>query len=93
MKYDEVNISERSINLGLEKLNEAAADVEIMKVALAEEEKQSPAAIQYWFHVLDTNGDGVIDTQDMWYFYEEQQRRLTSMNEVRVSRARPACRV
>ena len=29
---------------------------------LAEEDKQSPASIQYWFHVLDTNGDGIIDT-------------------------------
>merc|ERR1719160_1459448 len=44
VKYDDVNVSERSINLGLEKLNEAAADVEIMKVALAEEEKNLKVA-------------------------------------------------
>jgi dynein heavy chain len=44
VKYDDVNVSERSINLGLEKLNEATADVEIMKVALAEEEKNLKVA-------------------------------------------------
>jgi len=48
---------------------------------LAEEDKQSPAAVQYWFLVLDCDGDGVVSTQDMWYFYEEQQRRLTGMSE------------
>merc|ERR1719160_397822 len=44
VKYDDVNLSERSINLGLEKLNEAAADVEKMKVHLAEEEKNLKVA-------------------------------------------------
>merc|ERR1719359_1400063 len=44
VKYDDVNVQERSINMGLEKLNEAAADVEIMKVALNEEEKNLKVA-------------------------------------------------
>jgi dynein heavy chain len=43
-KYEEVNVQERAVNMGLEKLNEAAADVEIMKVALAEEEKNLKVA-------------------------------------------------
>ena len=37
--------------------------------------------MQYWFHVLDYDGDGVIGTADMRYFYEEQQRRLEAMGE------------
>ena len=48
---------------------------------LAEEDKQSAASVQYWFHILDYDGDGVIDTNDMRYFYEEQQRRLEAMGE------------
>ena len=41
---------------------------------LAEEDKQSASAIQYWVHVLDCDGDGVIDTSDMRFFFEEQER-------------------
>jgi len=48
---------------------------------LAEEDKQSLSALQYWFHVLDVNCDGVLDTQEMWYFYEELQSRLEAMGE------------
>jgi dynein heavy chain len=44
VKYEDVNVQERSVNMGLEKLNEAAADVEKMKVALAEEEKNLKVA-------------------------------------------------
>eukprot|EP00919_Chromeraceae_sp_WS-2016_P024794 GHVR01058592.1.p1 GENE.GHVR01058592.1~~GHVR01058592.1.p1 ORF type:complete len:1591 (-),score=375.53 GHVR01058592.1:134-4906(-) len=39
-KFEEVNVLERSVNVGLQKLNEAATDVEKMKIALREEEKQ-----------------------------------------------------
>ncbi|EER20102.1 axonemal dynein gamma heavy chain, putative, partial [Perkinsus marinus ATCC 50983] len=44
VKYDEVNILEKSVNTGLKKLNEAAEDVETMKVALREEEKNLKVA-------------------------------------------------
>ena len=33
---------------------------------LAEEDKQSFPALQYWFHVLDFDGDGYICSRDMW---------------------------
>ena len=52
---------------------------------LAEEDKQSDASVQYWFHVLDYDGDGIVGTADMRYFYEEQQRRLEAMGEEVVS--------
>ena len=32
---------------------------------LAEEDKQSVPALQFWFHVLDFEGDGVLDTREM----------------------------
>ena len=35
---------------------------------LAEEDKQSDASVQYWFHVLDYDGDGVIGTAHTRYF-------------------------
>ena len=38
-KYAEVNALERSVNVGLQKLDEAAADVEKLKIDLKEEEK------------------------------------------------------
>ena len=48
---------------------------------LAEEDKESPAALSYWFHVLDCDGDGYLSVHDMAHFYEEQERRLTAMGE------------
>jgi len=48
---------------------------------LAEEDKQAVPALQYWFHMLDVDCDGVLDRQDMWYFYEDMQARLEAMGE------------
>jgi serine/threonine-protein phosphatase 2A regulatory subunit B'' len=48
---------------------------------LAEEDKQSQPALQYWFHILDFDSDGFLDARDMWYFYEELQSRLEAMDE------------
>jgi dynein heavy chain len=39
VKYDEVNVQDQSVKSGLEKLAEAAADVEKMKGELREQEK------------------------------------------------------
>merc|ERR1719235_1922084 len=41
VKYEDVNVQERSVNMGLEKLNEAAVQVEEMKIHLAKEEKKA----------------------------------------------------
>ena len=49
---------------------------------LSEEDKQCPVALQYWFHVLDLDGDGYLSRTDMRYFYEELQSRLEAMDEV-----------
>ena len=52
---------------------------------LAEEDKQAPPALQYWFHVLDVNGDGALDADDMRYFYDEMTTRLQAMDEEVIS--------
>ncbi len=48
---------------------------------LSEEDKQAAPALQFWFHLLDVDGDGCLDAKDMWYFYEDMQQRLEAMNE------------
>uniref|UniRef100_A0A7S0P5K0 EF-hand domain-containing protein n=1 Tax=Calcidiscus leptoporus TaxID=127549 RepID=A0A7S0P5K0_9EUKA len=48
---------------------------------LAEEDKQCSSAAQFWFHVLDCDGDGVISTADMRFFYDGLQKRLNEMDE------------
>merc|ERR1719316_227870 len=44
VKYEDVNVQERSVNMGLEKLNEAVVQVDAMKIDLAEEEKNLKVA-------------------------------------------------
>merc|ERR1719409_2507908 len=39
VKYEDVNVQEKSVNMGLQKLKEASTDVENMKVELREQEK------------------------------------------------------
>ena len=48
---------------------------------LAEEDKQSSPAYQYWFHVLDLNGDGALDQRDLGVFYDELRPRIEAMGE------------
>jgi len=52
---------------------------------LAEEDKQSSPAYQYWFHVLDLNGDGALDQRDLGIFYDELRPRIEAMGEEVVS--------
>ena len=46
---------------------------------LSEEDKLSDTAVTYWFNVLDVDGDGVLSSKDMLYFYEEQSSRLAAL--------------
>lgn len=46
---------------------------------LAEEDKNSPAAIFYWFKVLDTDADGVISGYELGQFWEEQKPKLAEV--------------
>ncbi|CAG8569262.1 5281_t:CDS:10, partial [Ambispora leptoticha] len=43
---------------------------------LSEIDKSTPTAIEYWFRCLDLDGDGVLSTYELDYFFEEQSNRM-----------------
>ncbi|KAI6229705.1 hypothetical protein M3Y99_01145600 [Aphelenchoides fujianensis] len=47
---------------------------------LAEEDKKHPTSQEYWFRILDLDGDGVLSLYEMEYFYREIERKLISHN-------------
>jgi len=47
---------------------------------LSEEDKSSNRGIEYWFSVVDLDGNGIIGPHEMNYFYDEQVKRLESLN-------------
>lgn len=47
---------------------------------IAEEDKKHPRSIEYWFRLIDIDGDGYISMYEMEYFYYEQMKRLELMN-------------
>mmetsp|Transcript_6958 Transcript_6958/g.13678 ORF Transcript_6958/g.13678 Transcript_6958/m.13678 type:complete len:597 (-) Transcript_6958:691-2481(-) len=50
---------------------------------LSEEDKATEPALEYWFACIDLDGDGVLRSSELWYFYQEQQQRLeTTHHEV-----------
>jgi serine/threonine-protein phosphatase 2A regulatory subunit B'' len=48
---------------------------------LCEEDKTSKRSLEYWFKVVDLDGNGIITAYEMEYFYEEQLRRLEYLNQ------------
>jgi len=47
---------------------------------IAEEDKKHRRAIEYWFRLMDLDGDGFISMYELEYFYYEQMKRLELMN-------------
>eukprot|EP00118_Oscarella_pearsei_P004046 m.16801 g.16801 ORF g.16801 m.16801 type:complete len:586 (+) comp27150_c0_seq1:158-1915(+) len=45
---------------------------------LADEDKQHPTSIEYWFRLMDLDGDGVLSMYELEYFYEQQKKRMES---------------
>ena len=39
---------------------------------ISEEDKRSETSIEYWFRILDVDGDGVLSMFELEYFYNEQ---------------------
>ena len=39
---------------------------------LSEEDKGTLTAAEYWFRVMDRDGDGYITLEDLEFFYKEQ---------------------
>ena len=48
---------------------------------LAEEDKSNPLALEYWFRVVDLDGDGVLRARECAFFYEEQLQRMECLNQ------------
>ena len=43
---------------------------------MSEEDKSTPTSSEYWFRVMDRDGDGAITIDDLEFFYAEQVRRM-----------------
>lgn len=39
---------------------------------ISEEDKRNSTSVEYWFRVLDIDGDGVLSMYELEYFYNEQ---------------------
>lgn len=46
---------------------------------LSEEDKSSEPSLEYWFKCIDLDGNGVITSNEMQFFYEEQVHRMECM--------------
>ena len=53
----------------------------------------SHSSIEYWFRVLDKDGDGVLSLYELEYFYEEILIRLEEMNIESLSLENTVCQV
>ena len=48
---------------------------------LSEEDKGTSTAAEFWFRIMDRDGDGVITLEDLEFFYKEQVRLLVAKSE------------
>jgi len=60
---------------------------------LCDQARLTDRSLEYWFHLLDLDGDGVIRDQEMRYFYEEQAQRLECLNYETISFADVMCQM
>ena len=48
---------------------------------LSEEDKGTSTAAEFWFRIMDRDGDGVITLEDLEFFYKEQVRPLVAESD------------
>ncbi|CAD5311668.1 unnamed protein product [Arabidopsis thaliana] len=48
---------------------------------LAEEDKSSEPSLEYWFKCVDLDGNGVITSNEMQFFFEEQLHRMECITQ------------
>ena len=48
---------------------------------LSEEDKGTSTAAEFWFRIMDRDGDGVITLEDLEFFYKEQVSRISQRIE------------
>jgi serine/threonine-protein phosphatase 2A regulatory subunit B'' len=46
---------------------------------LSEEDKSSEPSLEYWFKCIDLDGNGILTSNEMQFFYEEQLHRMECM--------------
>ena len=46
---------------------------------MSEEDKSSDTALEYWFRCADLDSDGTVRPREMWFFYEEQLKRMENL--------------
>jgi len=47
---------------------------------ISDEDKTTDRSLEFWFRLVDLDGDGCIRDHEMYYFYEEQMTRLECFN-------------
>mmetsp|Transcript_7932 Transcript_7932/g.26910 ORF Transcript_7932/g.26910 Transcript_7932/m.26910 type:complete len:688 (-) Transcript_7932:403-2466(-) len=60
---------------------------------LSEEDKTSATALEYWFRLVDLDGDGYISGFELAHFYTEQHARMMSMGQEPVLLGDVACQL
>ena len=50
--------------------------VDFINFIIAEEDKKNGVSIEYWFRVLDLDGDGILSAYELEYFFQEQSNRI-----------------
>ncbi|ETO13573.1 hypothetical protein RFI_23794 [Reticulomyxa filosa] len=48
---------------------------------LSVEDKKNAVSIEYWFRVIDLKNDGVIDEEELEFFFKEQQQRIVKVTK------------
>ncbi|KAI8813305.1 hypothetical protein BJ742DRAFT_789846 [Cladochytrium replicatum] len=46
---------------------------------LSVEDKKNPSSVEFWFRVLDKDGDGMLSFHELQWFWEEQFERMVDM--------------
>ncbi len=47
---------------------------------LSEEDKTTPTSLEYWFRLIDIDGDGVITRYEIEYFFSQQIERMKQID-------------
>ena len=48
---------------------------------ISEVDKNNDVSLDYWFNVVDIDGDGVISTFEIEWFFEQQRERIQSLSQ------------
>lgn len=66
---------------------------DFIRFLLCDQDRQTDRSIEYWFSLLDLDGDGFIKDYEMKYFYDEQVQRMECLNYETISFADIMCQM